>query len=154
MGDLVVPDDLKSVAAFAALASGGTYKIKNLAEVGALLALGQNGTLRPDVMVVEPALMADMAAAADALEAELRGTAPQALAAFTRWRDRNVNSVQVLAGNELRLFRLLGRPVIGIAPDAGAKAAGLYEALWRPVVLTPKQYSPRRRTSRCRWMKS
>ena len=141
LGELVVPDDLKSVAAFAALANGGSYKIKNLAEVGALLALGQNGTLRPDLMVVEPALIAEMTAAADALEAELRSSAPQALAAFARWRDKNVNAVQLLADNELRLIRLLGRPVIGLAPDAGAKAAGLYEALWRPIVLTPKVFA-------------
>lgn len=139
--ELTVPDDLKSIAAFAALAEGGDHKIKNLAEVGALLALGQNATLRPDLMIAEPALLADLTAAADALTAELRGSAPEALAAFTRWRDRNVNSAGEMVSNELRLVRLLGRPVIAIAPDAGARAAGLYESLWRPIVLTPKVFA-------------
>ena len=66
---------------------------------------------------------------------------PEALAAFTRWRDRNVNSAGAMVSNELRLVRLLGRPVIAIAPDAGARAAGLYESLWRPIVLTPKVFA-------------
>src|SRR5688500_162831 len=45
---VVVPPALRKVPAFAALAEGGRRRINNLAEVGALMALGQAGPLQPD----------------------------------------------------------------------------------------------------------
>jgi hypothetical protein len=46
-----------------ALADGGKHKMKDAAEIGALMSLGQSGPFRADVIVADKALIASMAAA-------------------------------------------------------------------------------------------
>jgi hypothetical protein len=48
---VVVPTALRRIPAFAVLADGGKRRIKDVAEIGALMALGQGGPLPADIVI-------------------------------------------------------------------------------------------------------
>ena len=132
---VVVPSALRRIPAFAALADGARHKLKDLAEVGALMALGQSGPLQADVVVGDRATGSVLAQALDELRAQL----PQeSLQAFGEWRDKSLDGwARQLAAGQVRLTQVFGRPVIVVAPDAGAQAAGLFTQSWQMAANSP-----------------
>ena len=125
---VVVPTALRKVPAFAALAEGGKRRLKDLAEVGALMALGQAGPLQPDIVVADRATGSVLAQALDELRAQLP---PESLAAFAEWRATALDGWgKQLAAGQVRLGNVFGRAAIVVAPDAGAQAAGLFTQSW------------------------
>jgi len=140
IGDLIdlngitVPAGLETIPAFAGIAKGGKLAIKDTAEVGALLALGQEGPLRPDLVVADPLLVAALGSALDALGEQLQHAAPDAAAAYGEWRARAMDPVLApIASNELRLATAVGRPAVVMGQGAGLKAATLFSKFWQPI---------------------
>lgn len=129
LSGLDVPSALRSVPGFAGLAGGGRHTLASEAEVGALLLLG-GPALRAHVAVADDAIAAQVSAAIAAAEAALVEADPQAqqaLAELVRVR----GDLSADRSREVSLAFLSGRPVITVAPDAGAAAAGLFDELWR-----------------------
>ena len=125
---VVVPTGLRKIPAFAALAEGGKRRLKDLAEVGALVALGQGGPLQPDIVVADRATGSVLAQALDELRAQLP---PESLDAFAEWRAKALDGWgRQLAAGQVRLGNVFGRAAIVVAPDAGAQAAGLFTQSW------------------------
>lgn len=133
---ITVPEPLKAVPAFAALARGEKHAIANNAEIGALLVLATPG-MRADLVVADAKMTTIATVALEALAAQIAAAAPNAAAAFAKWRK---NSAGFVDGNidtdTIRLTAIGGRPAIAIAPRAGAEAAALFTDLWRRVALT------------------
>lgn len=131
-----VPVALRGIPAFAALAQGGKYKIKDTAEIGALLSLGAGSPLRADIIIADKALSAGMNAALDALRAQLQTAAPDAVAGFAEWRTRALDpAAQLAAPGEIRLSQAFGNPAIVVATDAGAQAAGMFSSYWNKIAV-------------------
>ena len=136
---LTIPPSLLKLPGFANLAKGGQYKLKDAAEVGALLSLGAGGIFRADIVIADKEMNASMAAAFDAMRTQLQGSAPEAVVAYDEWRVRGLDlSTRPLVANEVRLARLFGRPTIVVAANAGAKAAGLFNAYWNKLAISPQ----------------
>lgn len=142
VGDLVnldglaVPAALRGIPAFAALAQGGSYKLKDAAEVGALLSLGAGSPLRADIVIADKALATGMTASLDALRGQLQTAAPDAVAGFAEWRARALDpAAQPAAAGEIRLSQAFGGPAIVVAADAGAQAAGMFSTYWNRVAV-------------------
>lgn len=128
-GRLNVPAALRSVPAFAALSGSGRHTLKDQAELGALLALGQNSAdaqLRGDIVVGDPALLNAISSALNALQEQLRSTAPDAVDSFREWRKRLEPDTAGLDPKEFATG-------VGIRPsgDPGGAAGG--RQLRRPV---------------------
>lgn len=133
---VVVPAALRGIPAFAALAQGGKYKIRDVAEVGALLALGAASPLRADIIIADKALTAGVTAALDALRTQLQAAAPDAVAGFAEWRSRALDpAAQAAAPGEIRLSQAFGNPAIVVAADAGAQAAGMFSTYWNKIAV-------------------
>jgi hypothetical protein len=127
---VAIPAGLLGVPAFAALAHGDKYTLKDEAEVGALLSLGQSGPVHADLMLSDPAMAQALAAAFDALQKQLSNPSP----AYADWRSHGLDSLsRAAASKEILLAWELGRPTIVIAADAGAQAAGLFGSYWNRV---------------------
>lgn len=125
-----VPQDLRGVSAFGALAHGGMHRIANEAEVGALLALGSRGPVRADIAIADPALASVVNKALTAIAAQLGPDAP----AFAGWRGTAFGlSDSPVGAGEVALRTLGGAPVLAVAADAGPQAALLFDGLWKPV---------------------
>lgn len=132
---VVVPSALRAIPAFAALAEGGKRRIKDLAEVGALMALGQAGPLHVDVMVADRATGSVVVQALDELRAQLPA---EAIPAFAEWRARALDGWgRELAAGQVRVANVFGRPAIVVAPDAGGHAAGLFTQNWQQLAMSP-----------------
>lgn len=129
----VVPPALRAIPAFAALAGGGKHKMADNAEIGALLSLGQSSPFRGDIVIADKALLTSMDLAFNALAEQIKATAPGAVTAFTQWRARIDPGAKAIGSNEVRVGSIFGRPAILVAPDAGAKVAGLFGQLWRNI---------------------
>jgi len=131
----VVPPVLRTVPAFAALADGGKRRIKDLAEVGALMALGLAGPLQADIVVGDRATGSVLAQALDELRSQLP---PDAHGAFADWRARALDGWgRQMAAGQVRLANVFGRPAIVVAPDAGGHAAGLFTQAWQQLAMGP-----------------
>lgn len=131
----VIPSALRTVPAFAALAEGGKRRIKDLAEVGALMALGPAGPLQADIMVADRATGSVVVQALDELRAQLPA---ETLNAFTEWRTRALDGWgRQLAAGQVRVANVFGRPAIVVAPDAGGQAAGLFTQNWQQLAMSP-----------------
>lgn len=144
VGDVVdlqgvsVPPALRSIPAFARLTEGGRHTIRDTAEIGALMALGAAGPLQADIVIADSAFGAAMGGSFEALGGQIQSASPDAVAPFGDWRTRYLDPWgKPLASNEVRLSNVFGRPTIIVAPDAGAKAAGLFTRIWQQVVLSP-----------------
>ena len=132
---VVVPSALRRFPAFAVLADGGKRRIKDLAEVGALMALGQGGPLQPDIVIGDRAIGSVLSQALDELRAQLPG---EVLDAFSDWRTRALDGWgRQLAAGQVRVTNVFGRPAIVVAPDAGGHAAGLFMQSWQQVAMGP-----------------
>ncbi|RYF44164.1 MAG: hypothetical protein EOO25_00570 [Comamonadaceae bacterium] len=134
MRGVTVPAALKAIPAFAGLSEGGNHKIRDASELGALMALGQNGPLQADLVVADPSSAAAMDAPFQALQAQIQSASPDAVASYSEWRTRALDPwAKALQPGEVRLVNVLGRPTIVVASDAGAKAATLFSQLWQQV---------------------
>ncbi|HEX9720233.1 MAG TPA: cellulose synthase [Ramlibacter sp.] len=132
---VVVPTALRRMPAFAALADGGKRRIKDLAEIGALMALGQGGPLQPDIVIGDRATGSVLAEALDELRAQLPA---EVIDAFSEWRGHALDGWgRQLAAGQVRLTNVFGRPAIVIAPDAGGHAAALFTQSWQQVAMGP-----------------
>lgn len=133
LSKVTVPASLRSIPAFAALASGeAQHRIKNDAECGALIALGSQGPVRADLVVDDQALRAGLRQALDALGVEVRTAAPDAAGAYSAWQKSASPLLGQLPGkDQVLLSALAGNPVIAIGGDMGKKVAGLFGNAWR-----------------------
>jgi hypothetical protein len=131
LSNINVPAVLKHVPAFAAIADGGKRKIRDIAEVGALIALGSSGPLQADIVIGDRSAPGLLKQALDALRAQLPA---EGLDAFDQWRERALDGwARQLAAGQVRVATVFGRPALVVAQDAGADAAALFaQAAQRP----------------------
>lgn len=131
-----LPPGLANVPAFAALGQNDAkHALKDEAEVGALVVLG-SAVATGDIVVADPALQKQVAAALDALGAQLSAD-PDASRAFATWRSlQTAVGAAALPSHGVRLATLGAHPVIAVAEDAGAKAAGAFADIWRNALTT------------------
>ncbi|MDP9900643.1 cellulose biosynthesis cyclic di-GMP-binding regulatory protein BcsB [Variovorax ginsengisoli] len=131
---LKVPAPLAALPAFAGLAAGDPrYVLKDAAEAGALVVLGAS-VATGDIAVADAALQQQTAQALDALGAQFAGDA-DAIRALAEWRGaQTALSGGALASHQIRLGTLGTRPVIQVAEDAGAQAAGVFAEAWRGIL--------------------
>jgi len=123
LGTVQVPAALQAVPAFAALAAGGSHKIANPAELGALIALAPAGAFAPNVVVADDALRAQAGAALDALRAEVQTVSPDAASAFDAWRAQAGGALAApFEKGELHLAHLGGLPAVVVGDDTGVSA--------------------------------
>ncbi|MFC5495963.1 cellulose synthase [Caenimonas terrae] len=128
MRGITIPPALRSVPAFAGITENGMHKIKDAAEIGALMSLGAAGPFQADIVIADPSFAGAMGASFDAMKGQLPADAS---APYTEFRTKSLDPwATPLASKEVRLSNVFGRPTIVIAPDAGAKAAGLFGQLW------------------------
>lgn len=136
LAGLVIPDALRSVPAFGNLTGGTRRRIADPAEIGALLVLGA-GPVQAQVAIVDQEFRSRIDAALAALDLQVEAAAPDAKAAFARWRSEAMTVAdEPFDSGAVRLMRLAGQPLIAVAPDAGAKAAGLFDDLWRKIAIS------------------
>jgi hypothetical protein len=136
LAGVTVPVALRAVPAFAALTDGGSRILASDAEAGAFMTLA-GGALRADVVVADAAISVAVGTAFDALAAELAAHAPAAAQTLADWRAGPANSLTAPStADAIRVASLAGLPVIAVAPEAGAQAAGLFAQLWHRIVLT------------------
>ena len=120
---------------FAAVAGKERHKLASAAEIGALLVLGAPA-VTGDVVIASPALRAKLNAALDALQTELASD-PDAADAFKSWRQARAPLAGAdMAAKEVRLAPMGRLSVIAVAPDAGAQAAGVFNAAWRRILVS------------------
>ncbi|MFG1345080.1 cellulose biosynthesis cyclic di-GMP-binding regulatory protein BcsB [Xanthobacter autotrophicus DSM 431] len=124
---LDVPAALKVVAPFSNFVGAKAYRIKDASEIGALLVL-PGSPVGADIAVADGPLLSAVRGALDALAARL-GTAGSA---FAEWRGKSASLGGVsVAGDEISLQSLAGRPIIAVGGAAGAKATQLFDSFWR-----------------------
>lgn len=132
---LQVPAGLAQAPVFAAVAGKERHKLASAAEIGALLVLGAPA-VTGDVVIASPALRAKLNAALDALQTELASD-PDAADAFKSWRQARAPLAGAdMAAKEVRLAPMGRLSVIAVAPDAGAQAAGVFNAAWRRILVS------------------
>ncbi|MCB8822797.1 cellulose biosynthesis cyclic di-GMP-binding regulatory protein BcsB [Microvirga rosea] len=136
LAGIVVPDALRAIPAFKSLVGAERLKISGPAEVGALLVLGA-APVQAQVAIVDQDFRSKMDAALTALAQQVDVAAPDAKAALAKWRSGAMSVAnEPLESGAVRLMQLAGQPLIAIAPDAGAKAAGLFDDLWRRLAVS------------------
>lgn len=136
LAGVTVPAALKAIPAYAALSGGGTHVLANDAEVGALLTLAGRA-MQADVVVADAALSTAIGGAIDALSTETAAIGPGAAQALADWRAGPAGSLATPgAADAVRVAWLGARPVIAVAPGAGAEASALFDDLWHRIVLT------------------
>lgn len=135
---IAIPAQLKGIPGFAALTENGTHTIKDAAEAGAVLALGAAGPVQADIVIADKGAAAAMGQPLEALGSQIRASSPDAAGAYTQWRTSALDPWgKPIGSNEIRLANVLGRPTIVVAPDAGAKAAGLFTQIWQHAAAGP-----------------
>ena len=134
MRGITIPPAMRSVPAYAGLTENGPHKIKDAAEIGALMSLGAAGPFQADIVIADQTFGAAMGASFDAMRGQLPADAG---ASYTEYRTRFLDPLsKPMASKEVRLSNVFGRPTIIVAPDAGAKAAGLFTQIWQQVAVS------------------
>ncbi|MFC4624443.1 hypothetical protein ACFO1V_04270 [Daeguia caeni] len=132
-----VPEALRQIPAFAAIAKGGKVTLKNEAEAGALLLLNAPA-LRAHIAVADASLSSRVQAALNAVRSELVETDPEAASIIDALAERSNALAKAPDSKMVEARSIAGRPVIAIAPDAAAEAAGLFSELWRRTAVARK----------------
>jgi len=115
-----VPAPLRAIPAFAALAAGGSHKLANAAEAGALIAVAPGAAFAPDVIVADDTLRASLKTSLDALREQVAGASPAAADAFDAWRARAIDPVaKPLAAGEVRVAHVGGQAAIVVGDNDG-----------------------------------
>ena len=134
MRGITIPPALRSVPAYAGLTENGPHKIKDAGEIGALMSLGAAGPFQADIVIADQTFGAAMGANFDAMRGQLPADAG---ASYTEYRTRFLDPLgKPMVSKEVRLANVFGRPTIVVAPDAGAKAAGLFTQIWQQVAVS------------------
>jgi hypothetical protein len=134
LGTIDVPAPLRALPAFAALAAGGSHRLANPAEVGALVVAAPGRVWPADLIVADDALRAALNTSLDALRTQAVSVSPDAAAAFDAWRERTVTPlVAPLAAGEARLVHIAGQATILVGDS---KAIGVLAQAWRPVTVS------------------
>lgn len=134
---LAIPQPLRAIPAFAALAGGGRHTLANAAELGALLMLAGHGPVVADVVVSDATLRVALTAAMDALRTQMAAAGPEALAAFDAWRASGFTAEREISGRNLNIAMLGGRSVIAVDAAAAGAAAGVLSDTWRRTLQVP-----------------
>ena len=134
-----IPANLQGLPAFAALSGRQPqHRIKDAAELGALLALGEHGPLQADLVVTDEALNSAMRQALDALQAQIASVAPEAASAYANWITSGFSVLTPgRAADQLSVVRFGASPAIAIPATLGGKAAGLLASLWSKLAAMP-----------------
>ena len=129
-----VPAGLMSLPAFAAIADHNPrHAVKDAAELGALLLLGERGPLHADLVITDAALQTAMRAAFAALGAQVAASAPDALESYNALLTSNFSVLgDATAPEPIRLTQFGGLPAITIPAASVAKAPTLLGTLWKP----------------------
>jgi Bacterial cellulose synthase subunit len=135
---VTVPDALRAIPAFAALAAGGLHKLANPAEAGALVALAPHAGFAPDVIVADDRLRDSLKAELDALRTQVDAAAggasssgTAATVAFDAWRTRSIGPIaEPLAAGEVRLAHLAGQVAIVVGDNDGV---AVLARAWRAI---------------------
>ena len=122
-----VPEALRPIPAFAALANGGTVTLENDAQAGAYLLLG---AAQADVAVAGDSLTAAINAAIRALAQEITAAEAEAQGALQALADKQFTLGRPAEASSFSVRLLGGKPVIAVQPEGGKEAAGLFSALW------------------------
>nr|WP_244174032.1 cellulose biosynthesis cyclic di-GMP-binding regulatory protein BcsB [Paraburkholderia ginsengiterrae] len=131
-----VPAPLRAIPAFAALAAGGSHKLANPAEAGALIALTPPADFAPDVIVADDTLRNTLKSSLDALREQVAGVQPGAADAFDAWRARAIDPIaKPLAPGEVRLAHLGGQTAIVVGDNDGV---AVLARTWRPIDVTSR----------------
>lgn len=131
LSGLRVPDELKSIPAFASLNGKGLLTLNDPAQIGALLMLGQLPALNADLAVSDPQLLKAVSDALDALSTQVQRLDPTAADALGRWRERHVNAaLSNTGGDNVRLAMLGAHPLLMIKPEATTQAIDLFGSAW------------------------
>jgi len=131
LGTLDVPAPLRALPAFAALASGGSHRLGNPAEAGALFVLAPERAWPADLIVVDDAMRAVLDASLDALRAQALAVSADDASAFDAWRKRVAGPlVAPLAAGEARLVRVGGQAAIAVGDS---QAIGVLAQAWRTI---------------------
>jgi len=126
-----VPPALRALPAFAALASGGTHRLNNPAEVAALVGLANAAGFAPDVMIANDAMRHALDAAADALRVQVAAAMPGSLGSYDAWRQRFIAPLSTpLAAGEVRLVHLGAQDIVVLGDPLGLSVLA---QTWRPV---------------------
>lgn len=135
LAGIEVPQALAKVPAFAALAGKARHTLASPAELGALLLLDAPA-IRADLAIADNALVAQLNGALDALAQQLQDD-QAALAALAQWRTQKASlAAAALPSQQLQLLSLGRQALVAVAADAGAKAAGVFDAHWRNVLVS------------------
>lgn len=131
LGNLDVPAPLRAIPAFAALAAGGTHKLANPAELGALIALSPRSAFAPDLIVADDNVRNSLKVTLDALRDQVVSASPNAIAAFDAWRVRAMDPIaKRLAPGEVRLAHLGGQTAIVVGDNDGV---AVLARTWLPI---------------------
>ena len=131
MRGVTIPAALRSIPAYAGLTEGGPHKIKDAAEIGALMALGAAGPFQADIVIADQSFAGAMGGNFEALKGQLPA---DAAGPYGEWRTKSLDPWgKPMASREVRLSNVFGRPTIVVAADAGAKAAGLFTQIWQQI---------------------
>ncbi|WP_395665086.1 hypothetical protein [Methylocella sp.] len=130
---LKIPEGLAGLASFAALSGEGRRRLATPAEVGAFIALGG---VPAQVAVADDAMGAALDAAFDALGAE--AAAAGAADAYRAWRRSAATLADRRPRDVISLATFGGAPIGAVGVDAAAKAADLFDAFWREILIARK----------------
>lgn len=128
--NLEVPHSLKAIPAYAALTGAGAYKLKELAEIGAILTLPSRQS-QMGVGIVDAAFQRHLSEALAALGQQFETQGETAIQAFAALKARVGGGAAVMKAGEMRLSLLYGQPVILISSESSAPSIALLTEPWR-----------------------
>ncbi|WP_057401233.1 cellulose biosynthesis cyclic di-GMP-binding regulatory protein BcsB [Pseudomonas amygdali] len=130
LSGLTIPAELKQIPAFAGLEGKGQYTLRDPAEIGALLMLGQTPALQADLAISDPQLLKAIDDAMDALQAQVQSLDASAASALGQWRERHIKQPLANSTEDVSLALLGNRALLMIKPESANKAIGLFSSAW------------------------
>ncbi|WP_440812451.1 hypothetical protein ACTACJ_00900 [Pseudomonas syringae] len=131
LSGLRIPAELMQIPAFASLNGKGVYTLRDQAEIGALLMLGQTPALQADLAISDPQLLKAIDDSLDALQAQVQSVDASAAGALSQWRERHIKKpLANSAGDDVSLALLGNRALLMIKPESANKAIGLFSSAW------------------------
>lgn len=140
LSQISIPDDLKNIPAFNALASkSNAFQIKSLAQLGALIALGENGPITADIVIQDDALTNGMVQAIQALRAEIDTSSSQSVSAFDTYLFQRFSLLKnTPTPSSVGLYSLGGLPTLTISGESQDRIADILTPLWQDIIVTPQ----------------
>ncbi|MEG5266844.1 cellulose biosynthesis cyclic di-GMP-binding regulatory protein BcsB [Pseudomonas sp. JDS28PS106] len=129
LSEVRIPAELKQIPAFASLDHQGQHTLKDAAEIGALLVLGQTPALNADLAIHDPQLAKAINDSLDALQSQVQSLDPEAAKALGQWRASRINATLDNSAS-VRLGMLGAHPLLMVNHDAVDKAIGVFGSAW------------------------